>query len=106
MAGSIPPGVKRPLLPLTILIRHFTISTLNQNQQPVKRIEIKDLTKGDVVYECEAGKNIPLQIISDPRRKNNGWEIDALTHEKEVYLFAADDAGHYAPRLYSQPQYI
>lgn len=73
-------------------------------------IHIKELKKGQVVYECEYGQNIRLTVTEDGHRKidenHNGWAATATTDKgNEIELFVDHKITAYGPRLYDAPAY-
>lgn len=68
-------------------------------------IEIKDLKKGQVVYEHGYGRVIQAMCLEDAHLKNGGWACKVQGAFGEYELFALDSpAGQaYAPRLYTEP---
>lgn len=82
-----------------------------------KTLRVKDLKKGQIVYECERGENIELVVLEDPEysEENEGWccrvwNARAVTMDnwgtgKIVDLFQREDMPHYGPKLYYTPQY-
>lgn len=74
-------------------------------------IRVKDLKKGQVVYECERGTNMRYTVLEDARRDINpeqlkdGHSCRVLCGEDETELFEAVKTYGYGLRLYDSPQY-
>lgn len=72
---------------------------------------IKDLKKGQVVWECASGQNMRYTVIGEPERtavdtNYPGWSCKVLTESgHELELFEADACQHIYVRLYDNPQY-
>lgn len=69
-------------------------------------IEIKDIKKGDIFYECEYGENVQFIATSDPYREDGGWTIKGRGVNGEFDFYVRDGYSHYGPKLYWQPEYI
>lgn len=75
-------------------------------------IYVKDLTKGQVVWECESWfGNLRLEILEYAKRIEtdceNGWVAMAKADDgKEVRLFQHHEITHYGPFLYTCPMYV
>lgn len=70
-------------------------------------IDIRDIKRGQVIWECESGQNAALFVLDNTHHTEAGWTvqtIDILTG-KVVQLFSADVHHPYAPRIYRCPQY-
>jgi hypothetical protein len=76
-------------------------------------LKISELKKGDVVWECDYGQNMRLEIQSNPQHITKlhgnpaiGWHATATTDKGELIdLFASDEASHYGPKLYRESMY-
>jgi len=71
-------------------------------------VEVKDIRKGDVIFECEKGENHLLQAVSDALPTAQGWMCkvqDAAGEEHEIYV-SGNTSSLYTPMLYRIPQYI
>lgn len=76
-------------------------------------IKIKDLKINDKVWECEAGLNIPIEIINHPKKSINEdgeffWTVEAINFvtKQKIELMETEKYGAYGPRLYEFPQYV
>lgn len=70
-------------------------------------VDIGDISKGDLVWECERGRDALLFALADAERLVNGWRVqtvDVATGES-VHLFRHDRNHAYGPKLYNGPQY-
>lgn len=70
------------------------------------RLEIKNIKKGDIFYECEAGYNMQFLALEDAKRIDDGWGFKGQGIQGVVDFYVADGYSHYGPKLYSQPEYI
>lgn len=78
-----------------------------------KSINIKDLKRGQLVYECERGVNVRMRITKGAHRTDGwdgympGWRACARTtnNNSPVRLFQADCTSAYGPHLYDEPAY-
>jgi hypothetical protein len=77
-------------------------------------IRVRDLKKGDVVYECERGRNLKLECLMDAFATHDGHKCVTRVCEpgwvegmpfNTVELFTGRGADHYGPKLYRFPQY-
>jgi hypothetical protein len=68
-------------------------------------INIQDLKVGQVVWECESGRNARLLVKEPPYEAENGWKCRVETSDGEFELFAHNSHPAYAPRLYDEPIY-
>lgn len=70
--------------------------------------EIKALKKGDIIYECEYGLNVKVEITDEPQLDDEKIEfIGRNVHTGDLieYLLTFQYA-HYGPKLYKEPQYF
>lgn len=68
-------------------------------------INIQDLKVGQVVWECESGRNARLLVKEPPYQADCGWKCRVETFDGEFELFAHDSHPAYGPRLYPEPIY-
>lgn len=71
-------------------------------------IEVKDLKRGDVIFECEKGENLYLQAVTDAQPIGSGWVCmvqDFKGHQHEIYV-SGGTKSLYTPMLYKVPQYL
>jgi hypothetical protein len=74
-----------------------------------KEMKVKNLKKGQRVWECFSGKNFEYYVLEDARIHLNGHACKVISRNLvEMDLFQHKDEGlhHYGPRLYSEPQYV
>ena len=70
-------------------------------------LEIKQLRKGDIFYECESrtGENYELRAIEDARKTRNGWICKVETSDKKVVEFyVSANTTYNGPNLFRSPQ--
>jgi hypothetical protein len=75
------------------------------------QIDLKDVKKGDIFYECQYGINLKCTALEDCREEEDGYHCYCLIdHEtmKKPYteMFESYNCGAYGLRLYTQPQYV
>ncbi len=73
-------------------------------------LKIGDIKKGDVFYECEAGRNIQMTALGNARKVTShgskGYALKARLEDGElITLFEAFNAGAYGLRLYKMAMY-
>jgi len=86
----------------------FPIEQFNDLEIDDAYVEVKDIRKGDVIFECEKGENHLLQAVSDALPTGHGWVCkvqDALGYEYEIFV-SGNTKSIYTPRLYRIPQYL
>lgn len=77
-------------------------------------LKISELKQGDIVWECDRGQNLRLEIQSQPQYVTRlhgahalGWHVVAKTDDGAlVDLFTDDETSCYGPKLYREPMYI
>lgn len=70
-------------------------------------LEVKNIRKGDVFFECERGGNYRLLALTSARRVSDGWYCIAENSNREkVEIFVSEITNHPGPKLYREPQYI
>lgn len=82
------------------------------------RIELKDIKKGDVFYECVSGWNVKMEALENARRKigkqkgvtgellQNGYACRVKTTEGKIEIYEHINPAGYGLRLYESPQYL
>lgn len=77
------------------------------------RINLSDVIRGDIFYECEAGVNIKLtaiencRIVDDSSTLKQGFECCCKKEDGSIVeLFETFNAGPYKLKLYETPQYL
>jgi hypothetical protein len=69
-------------------------------------IEVKNIKRGDVFFECERGNNYQLKALTGARRISDGWYCIAETISGEkVEIFMSDMTQHPGPNLFREPRY-
>lgn len=71
-------------------------------------LELKELKKGDVFYECTSyGENYELRALEDAKKSKNGWICKVQTSEKEVMeFFVSANTSYIGPNLFRSPQHL
>ena len=70
-------------------------------------VEIKNIRKGDVFFECERGENYKLVAVTNARRINDGWYCVVENTQKErAELFVSEMTEHPGPTLFREPIYL
>lgn len=70
-------------------------------------LEISNIKKGEVLYECYSGKNIKLKAISDAKKKDYGWACIVESSKGEVVeLFVSADTKYNGVNLFRAPLYL
>ncbi|MFA5067163.1 MAG: hypothetical protein WC466_03890 [Candidatus Izemoplasmatales bacterium] len=70
-------------------------------------VEIKNIKRGDVFFECERGNNYQLKAITNSRRISDGWYcvVENTTGER-FEIFVSDMTCHPGPNLFKEPRFI
>ncbi len=69
-------------------------------------IQVKELRKGDIVYECERGCNFELKVVEDPIYNGKGWTCIVADSSGEIEdIYVSKKYGKFA-RIYKCPQYL
>lgn len=68
-------------------------------------LELKELKKGDVFYECSShGENYELKAVEDAKKSGNGWICKVKTNEEEIVEFYVSANTTYSgPNLFRSP---
>ncbi len=72
-------------------------------------IDLKDVKKGQILWECQSGFNIRVEAQEDARKKDNGWACNMKLSRNGgeiLEYYWVQEYAHYGPRLYKEPQYI
>lgn len=70
-------------------------------------LELEEVRKGDVFYECERGVNYELKAISDAILTNDGWVCMAKNKKgKVVELFVSGNTEYNAVNFFRTPQHL
>lgn len=72
-------------------------------------LELKNLKKGDVFYECESrsGENYELRAIENARKTRNGWLCKVKKSDDEIVEFyVSANTTYYGPNLFRTPQHL
>jgi hypothetical protein len=74
--------------------------------------EIRHLSIGDIIYECEQFMNLEARIIEAPTfgtgsdgRKQWRWTAENTQNGALVHFLLTEGLSHYGPHLYREPQY-
>ena len=75
-----------------------------------------DFTVGDIIYECQSGLNIKVEVTSRPEyvletsfgteRKYWTWSGKNAYSGEAIAYALTEGLEHSGPRLYSEPQYV
>lgn len=75
-------------------------------------MKIKDLKIGDKIWECESGLNVPLEVKTNPYKKNGkdcmtGWAVmvENFVSKTEFELYVADKHEYFI-KIYKYPEYV
>ena len=71
-------------------------------------VELKELKKGDVFYECPSyGENYELKAIEDAKKSGNGWICKVQTNEEEIAEFyVSANTSYSGPNLFRAPIHL
>jgi len=70
-------------------------------------LEVKNIRKGDVFYECERGSNYRLVALTSARRISDGWYCIVENSEKEKFeIFMSEMTNRPGPNLFWEPQFV
>ena len=71
-------------------------------------VQIKDLRKGDVFYECsKSGENFELKVLENPKKTTEGWFCLVETSKKEVHdFFVSAYTSYNGPNLFWAPIHL
>lgn len=77
-------------------------------------MKLNELKAGEIVWECDRGRNVQLQVREDAKKveatetQEAGWEVLVCLFGREqdsFYLFGADGREAYWPKLYETAQF-
>ena len=71
----------------------------------MNRIEISDLDKGDIVYECSQYGSNEMEVLTKPKLKDGQWTFKGRIHDETISYLSTVGLEHYGPRFYSLPVY-
>ena len=70
-------------------------------------LEVKNIRKNDIFFECIRGVNYRLIALTSARRINDGFYAVALNSLGEkVEIFYSEFTSYPGPNLYREPQYL
>lgn len=71
-------------------------------------LELKELKKGDVFYECPSyGENYELKAVEDSKKKGRGWICKVQTSEGDIIeFFVSANTTYTGPNLFRAPMHI
>jgi hypothetical protein len=70
-------------------------------------LEVKNIRKGDVFFECVRGENYKLVALTNARRILDGWYcVVENNNGKQMEIFYSDYTNYPAPNLFREPQYL
>ena|ERR1035437_359433 len=70
-------------------------------------LELKQLRKGDIFYECStrSGENYELIAIEDARKTRNGWICKVKKNDEEIVeMYVSANTTYNGPSLFWAPQ--
>lgn len=70
-------------------------------------VTLATITRGDLVWESEAGQDALLLALGDAQSDTQGCSVNVVCVQdgKHHQLFAAHGRNGYGPKLYTEPQY-
>lgn len=91
--------------------RNLSISNFNHLEFEDTFVEIKDIRKGDVIYECDNnlyGVNYEFKAVYDAKEYKEGWMCYLEDNKGEIHeiFVSGSTKSEYLPNLYRVPQYI
>jgi hypothetical protein len=70
-------------------------------------VEVKDIRKNDVFYECFRGKNKKLVALTSARRISDGYYVIVKDDNGNIAeIFYSEFTDYPAPSLFLEPQYL
>lgn len=74
------------------------------DESPV--VNLSQIKKGDVFYECAHGVNIELQALTDALPTSEGWLCKVKTNRGIMNLYSSATTEMYEPLFYKSPYYL
>lgn len=77
----------------------------------MSRLTVDDiiaLKVGDIRYECDMGCNIEFEVLTAPHQIGASimWKGQTTNSKRIISFMARTDQWTYAPKIYTEPQYI
>lgn len=70
-------------------------------------VEIKNIRKNDVIFECFKGENHKLVALTSARRISDGYYVVVSNENNEVgEMFYSNCTSYPPPNLFREPQYL
>jgi len=70
-------------------------------------LEIKNIRKGEIFFECIKGENHKLLALTSARRISDGFFVVVQNDEGDIgEIFYSDFTLYPAPNLFREPQYL
>jgi len=69
-------------------------------------VKLKDVKKGDVLYECESGENYELTVLTNPRRINDGRYCVVENKEGEKFEIFMSEKTDYPVNIFWAPRFL
>ena len=67
---------------------------------------VKDLKKGQVVYDCYCGENLKVTVVDDPIIEGEDYRVKVITDNGKVFdLYQNTKHLWLGPKLYNEPEY-
>jgi hypothetical protein len=99
-------GWEHPDHPKPIFVDYMNIlSNKSDLKNKNNMINIQDLKIGQIVWECQSGRNARLLVKGSPFEAEGGWKCLVEASNGEFELFSHNKYPGYAPRLYDEPVY-
>jgi len=69
-------------------------------------LEIQNIKKGDIFYECERGCNYQLTALTDSRQSSDGWMCLVKDKNGKIHeVYIAENINYRGPNFYREPIY-
>ena len=70
-------------------------------------LEIKNIKKGDIFYECERGVNYQLTAVTDSQESNEGWMCLVKDKNGEMHeLYISNNTNYRGPNFFVEPLFV
>lgn len=69
------------------------------------QVPLKEIKSGEIVWECDGGECIELEVTATPYENHWGWNIPVRTMSGEATFGHMHGYQHYGPKLYRRPVY-
>lgn len=72
----------------------------------MRPLDVADLHKGDVVYECFQGGSYQTRLLTEPVFNDDAWTFRGETIDGEMDYLQNIKYKHYGPKFYTEPIYL